>query len=43
MLLSVSRRTDIPAWYADWFSAALQRGLCSFPPLARRTACTRSP
>ena len=26
MILSVSRRTDIPAWYADWFFARLHAG-----------------
>ena len=26
MLLSVSRRTDIPAWYSDWFLNRLSEG-----------------
>lgn len=26
MIVSVSRRTDIPAWYADWFFARLRAG-----------------
>ena len=26
MIVSVSRRTDIPAWYADWFYARLRAG-----------------
>ena len=31
MLLSVSRRTDIPAWYADWFSRRLAEGFVLVP------------
>ena len=28
MILSVSRRTDIPAFYSDWFLRRLQEGYC---------------
>ena len=31
MLLSVSRRTDIPAWYADWFFRRLAQGFVLVP------------
>ena len=31
MLLSVSRRTDIPAWYADWFFRRLAEGFALVP------------
>ena len=31
MLLSVSRRTDIPAWYADWFFRRLAEGFVLVP------------
>lgn len=31
MLLSVSRRTDIPAWYADWFFRRLADGFALVP------------
>ena len=26
MILSVSRRTDVPAWYSDWFFERLRAG-----------------
>ena len=29
-ILSVSRRTDIPAFYADWFMHRLERGYCDW-------------
>lgn len=30
VVLSASRRTDIPAFYADWFMARLARGYCAW-------------
>ena len=31
IILSVSRRTDVPAFYADWFTNRLQVGHCYYP------------
>lgn len=31
MIISVSRRTDIPAFYSDWFFQRLQQGFCYVP------------
>ncbi len=37
LLLSASRRTDIPAFYTDWFLARLAKGWCACPnPFTRR-------
>ena len=33
MILSVSRRTDVPAYYADWFLGRIEEGY----------ACVRNP
>jgi hypothetical protein len=30
-IISASRRTDIPAWYADWFLARVEEGFCDVP------------
>lgn len=30
LVISVSRRTDIPAFYADWFMTRLQLGFCKY-------------
>lgn len=30
-IISASRRTDIPAWYADWFIARVEEGFCDVP------------
>ena len=31
MIISASRRTDIPAYYAEWFMSRIQAGLCIVP------------
>ncbi len=31
MIISASRRTDIPAYYADWFMACVRAGFCDVP------------
>lgn len=31
MIISASRRTDIPAYYADWFMACIRAGFCDVP------------
>ena len=31
MIISVSRRTDIPAFYSDWFFQRLKEGFCYVP------------
>lgn len=31
MLLSVSRRTDVPAFYSDWFFKQLEQGFVLVP------------
>lgn len=45
MIVSVSRRTDIPAWYADWFYARLRAGYADVrnpyrPPQVSRVPLT---
>lgn len=32
LIISASRATDIPAFYADWFFRRLDRGLCQSDP-----------
>jgi hypothetical protein len=40
-IISVSRRTDIPAFYADWFIRRIRAGGCTYPhPFRRGTVCT---
>lgn len=37
MILSVSRRTDIPAFYSDWFFERLKEGFVFVPnPISRQ-------
>lgn len=43
MLLSVSRRTDIPAWYADWFFRRLRAGFVLVPSPHAPHRLTRVP
>jgi hypothetical protein len=31
VIISASRRTDIPAFYADWFMRRLRAGTCTVP------------
>jgi hypothetical protein len=31
MIISASRRTDIPAFYSEWFMNRLQQGYCLVP------------
>ena len=31
MIISASRRTDIPCWYAEWFRNRLDAGFCTVP------------
>ena len=39
MIISASRRTDIPAFYADWFLNRIRAGYCTVPnPFNRRQA-----
>src|SRR5262245_49905703 len=36
-IVSVSRRTDIPAYYADWFMQQIERGQVVYPnPISRK-------
>lgn len=31
LVISASRRTDIPAFYADWFMSRMEAGFCEYP------------
>jgi hypothetical protein len=31
MIISASRRTDIPAFYAEWFANRIRAGCCAVP------------
>lgn len=47
MILSASRRTDIPAYYADWFRNRLREGFCTVrnpfrPSQVRRVSLVRT-
>lgn len=43
MIISASRRTDIPAFYADWFMNRLSAGFCTVPnPFNKRQVATIS-
>jgi hypothetical protein len=41
MIISASRRTDIPALYADWFRRRLEAGYCLVPNPVRPTQISR--
>jgi len=37
MIISASRRTDIPSFYADWFINRIRAGHCTVPNPRNRT------
>jgi len=41
MILSASRRTDLPAFYAEWFMNRVRAGFCQVPNPLRRSQVTR--
>ena len=41
MIISASRRTDIPAWYAEWFMNRIRAGYCLVPNPFNRTQVSR--
>ena len=41
VILSVSRRTDVPALYAPWFAHRLRVGWCEFSALLSMPLCRR--
>ncbi len=43
MIISASRRTDIPAFYAEWFMQRIRAGYCTVPnPFNRNQVSTIS-
>ena len=44
MIISASRRTDIPAFYAEWFMRRIRAGYCTVPnPYNRKQVAKVSP
>lgn len=41
MIISVSRRTDIPAFYAQWFINRIRAGYCTVPNPFNRNQVSR--
>jgi len=41
MIISASRRTDIPAWYSDWFMNRVHAGWCAVPNPRNMNQLTR--
>ncbi len=41
MIVSASRRTDIPAFYAEWMVRRLREGYCTVPNPVNRTQASR--
>ncbi len=41
MIVSASRRTDLPAFYAEWFMSRVRAGFCEVPNPFRRGQVTR--